>query len=324
MRKSYSGAAASTTLTGGMLVGDTSAAVAATTNWPNAAVGPFVVVIDRGLSTEEKILVSAYTPTGFTVAASGRGYDGTTTVGHSNGATVNHCIDAVTINEANLFVNDVGSVTPSTSAVGDTAVDGTSTVAAAGDHKHAREPFATVTTNSAPGDVKNDGVSLSPARADHVHGRESLLTTWTAYVPVWTASATNPTIGNGTMNGRYLQIGKVCFIQIELAPGSTTSGGQGVHSFSLPFTSGANEQEVVAKLYQGQIGLSYAGIGLIPANGTLVKPYFLKSGVTNNVSQLQNSTVANGIADACPYTDGSHYPIAATGNLVINGHFETT
>src|SRR5438477_553743 len=36
------------------------------------------------------------------------------------------------------------------------------------------------------------------------------------YTPTWTAVTTNPVIGNGTLTGRFLQIGDVVFVAIWL------------------------------------------------------------------------------------------------------------
>ena len=55
---------------------------------------------------------------------------------------------------------------------------------------------------------------------------------WTAYTPTWTAATTNPSIGNGTLAGRYTQIGKTCVLVIGLTAGSTTTYGSGNWSFS--------------------------------------------------------------------------------------------
>jgi microcystin-dependent protein len=174
MRKSFSGNAVPTTLTAPALASDTSLTVGATTNFPNTTVGPFVVCLNRGYPSEEKVLISGFTSTVLTVASGGRGYDGTTAIGHAAGETVTHSIDANTIDFLDGFAASNGTVTPHASAIGDTASDGTSSAPAAADHKHARESFATgATTNSAPGDTAGDGSSASPARADHKHGREA-------------------------------------------------------------------------------------------------------------------------------------------------------
>ena len=57
---------------------------------------------------------------------------------------------------------------------------------------------------------------------------------WTAYTPVWTASTTNPTLGNGTLNGRFMQAGQLVTGNIDLVFGSTTTLGTGNYSWTLP------------------------------------------------------------------------------------------
>lgn len=60
---------------------------------------------------------------------------------------------------------------------------------------------------------------------------------WVAYTPSWTASTTNPTLGNGTILGRYQKIGRQVTVHINLTTGSTSTYGSGNYNFSLPFTS---------------------------------------------------------------------------------------
>jgi len=57
---------------------------------------------------------------------------------------------------------------------------------------------------------------------------------WTTYVPTWTGSTTNPTIGNGTINGAFAKIGKLGLFEIAIAVGSTTTVGSGTYGFGLP------------------------------------------------------------------------------------------
>lgn len=57
---------------------------------------------------------------------------------------------------------------------------------------------------------------------------------WTAYNPTWTASTTNPTLGNGTLVGAYMQAGKLIHFRLRLTIGSTTNVGSGAYSFGLP------------------------------------------------------------------------------------------
>lgn len=60
--------------------------------------------------------------------------------------------------------------TPTTQAVGDTAVVGTAVSPARADHKHAMPSFGNVTSQTSFGGSSGNGSSSSIARADHTHG----------------------------------------------------------------------------------------------------------------------------------------------------------
>ena len=62
------------------------------------------------------------------------------------------------------------------------------------------------------------------------------------YTPTWNAATTNPTLGNGTLVGRYVQIGKTVHCTISLTFGSSTSIGSGAYTFSLPVPASASQQ----------------------------------------------------------------------------------
>lgn len=57
---------------------------------------------------------------------------------------------------------------------------------------------------------------------------------WTAYTPVWSATTTAPTLGNGTKSGAYKQIGKTVYFRININCGTTTNFGVGILQFGLP------------------------------------------------------------------------------------------
>lgn len=51
---------------------------------------------------------------------------------------------------------------------------------------------------------------------------------WSSFSPNWTTSSgTAPAIGDGTLTGRYHQVGKTVFFNIVLSAGSTTTFGSG-------------------------------------------------------------------------------------------------
>ena len=104
--KDYAGGAEATTLASGFTIGATTMTVADGSSYPTGTTGPFVVVVDRGLATEEKFLIDTTSGTnGVTFNIQQAGYDGTTASNHSTGATVEHCIDAYSIEQANRYVN---------------------------------------------------------------------------------------------------------------------------------------------------------------------------------------------------------------------------
>ena len=103
-RRSYAGAAPACTLTSSITSGDTTASLTGTvTAWPATAGGPFHMVIDPGLSTEEKVLVASRS-TG-SLSSITRGVDGTTAVSHSAGATCYPVFTATDANDANEFTS---------------------------------------------------------------------------------------------------------------------------------------------------------------------------------------------------------------------------
>lgn len=107
-RRSYKGAATSTTTTSAIASsGTTSFTISAYTGWPYGT-DPFYVVVEPGTANEEKILVTRSGSTDTTVSvystpsvAANRGVDGTSAAAHSSGATIYPVFTAVDADEAN-------------------------------------------------------------------------------------------------------------------------------------------------------------------------------------------------------------------------------
>lgn len=64
---------------------------------------------------------------------------------------------------------------------------------------------------------------------------------WNSYTPTWGLGITS--IGNGTLDGRYIQVGKLVMFRVHLVGGSTTSwgssGGSDPFEFGLPVAAAA-------------------------------------------------------------------------------------
>ncbi|MFD5975573.1 hypothetical protein [Streptomyces bacillaris] len=68
----------------------------------------------------------------------------------------------------------------------------------------------------------------------------SMFAAWTAYTPTWASSGTQPSLGNGTLAGRYMKIGRTVEVYIALTWGSTTTPGTAGYTLSLPFQAAAS------------------------------------------------------------------------------------
>jgi hypothetical protein len=104
-RITHSGIAPPTSLTSSISATDTTFQVSSGTGYPTGAAGPFVLDIDAGTSSEEKILCSSLSGTTVTVAAGGRGWDGTTATAHAvNPNGVTHVCSSAELDDANAHI----------------------------------------------------------------------------------------------------------------------------------------------------------------------------------------------------------------------------
>lgn len=92
---------------------------------------------------------------------------------------------------------------------------------------------------------------------------------WNTYSPSWTATTTNPSIGNGTISGRYVELGQLVIFSITLTAGSTTSFGSGTWALTLPATT-----VELPRVFQGiaddiSAGL-YPILGVVQSSGTTI------------------------------------------------------
>lgn len=136
----------------------------------------------------------------------------------------------------------------------------------------------------------------------------SMLAAWTSYTPTWTAATTNPVLGNGTLVGRYMKIGRTVQYHINLIPGSTTTFGSGGYSFDMPATS-ANAGASYVGTAQILAGSRWAGQNVISPNATTTSPFFSTNSTTTTLSQMSPTVPVN--------------PLASGHQLRITGTYET-
>jgi hypothetical protein len=82
---------------------------------------------------------------------------------------------------------------------------------------------------------------------------------WTTYVPVLTATNTNPNLGNGNISGYYTKIGRTVHVQGSLSFGSSgVSTGDGQYYISLPIAGAAGYNAIgTCWLYDSSAGAGY-------------------------------------------------------------------
>lgn len=77
------------------------------------------------------------------------------------------------------------------------------------------------------------------------------------YTPVWGSTGTAPAIGNGTLVGKYITIGKLTHAWISQVNGSSTTYGTGTYSWTLPTV--AHNANNVPEMQASWIGAPTAG-----------------------------------------------------------------
>ena len=103
LRREFSGAVLRTSLSANISNSASSITVVDGSTYPNGN-NPFVIVIDRGISSEEKVLISSRASNVLTVEE--RGYDGTTASAHTSGSFIDHVLDAAVIQDMNTTTYD--------------------------------------------------------------------------------------------------------------------------------------------------------------------------------------------------------------------------
>ena len=120
---------------------------------------------------------------------------------------------------------------------------------------------------------------------------------WEDYTPTWAADGSDPTIGNGTLAGRYIHAGDLVHYYGYLQYGSTSTSGSGAMSLSLPVTAAS---------WWGISGSVMYWLG-----GTTLLQGVAYSGVTSKFYALLEQTASHG-----SYFMQSGTPSFATGSIV--------
>lgn len=123
-----------------------------------------------------------------------------------------------------------------------------------------------------------------------------------SYTPTWTATGSNPAIGNGTITGKYISLGGKCVVfGVRIVMGSTTTFGTGNYVVTLPLTADTN----------------YAGAMLVLAADTSAVTNY--NGRAFALSTTTMSLITTDAAAAAPYTPTVPFTFANTDVIGIFG-----
>lgn len=105
LRREFSGSVVATTLSANVSNVATTVSLTDGSTFPTGSSGnPFVIVVSRGTVNEEKILISSRSTNTLNVLE--RGYDGTSAKTHTAPSSVDHVLDALTIQDMNTTTYD--------------------------------------------------------------------------------------------------------------------------------------------------------------------------------------------------------------------------
>ncbi len=116
---------------------------------------------------------------------------------------------------------------------------------------------------------------------------------WVSYTPSWTASGTNPTLGNGTLIGKYRKIGKTVDFRIYILGGSTTDGGSGDYTLSLPAEAVADGSDQIVPAWAQNGAGNWTGFASFGSSETAFTATLVGDGDATPVG-FSNIHVGNG------------------------------
>ena len=136
---------------------------------------------------------------------------------------------------------------------------------------------------------------------------------WTTYTPVLYGTTTNPTIGNGSITGRYMNVGATIFGEIRILAGTTGfNRGLGSYSVSLPSAGVVENYQPV-----GQVVMRDEGPG-ITYFGTAI----FNNNVTDRVELFIHSQVAS-FDEGFAVTESTPFLFSANDKILIQFTYES-
>lgn len=122
-------------------------------------------------------------------------------------------------------------------------------------------------------EIKAGAVDTSEIKDGAVTAAKVNAEVWTAYTPTWTAPSGSPAIGNGTITGAYIQLGKVVHFRLLITAGSTTTFGTGGFRYGLPVQAKVSTSRSLlfpAMAFDNSASQYYPGLAFMAGTATEV------------------------------------------------------
>jgi hypothetical protein len=137
------------------------------------------------------------------------------------------------------------------------------------------------TTITTAGDTLTDGATISDRGICYMEPAPGH-PQWFYYTPEWTASGA-PSIGDGSLTGKFCILGRTVKVAAMLTVGTTTNTGSGQWFFSLPVTPGSNFTMFVGSWRANDAGVANYGGSVLTASSS-------RMSLVNNGSTYVQST----------------------------------
>lgn len=147
--------------------------------------------------------------------------------------------------------------------------------------------------------------NLQAAPGDHTHDGSTSKGP-IEFTPVWRSSATQPVLNNGVSYGRYVLLGRMVHLYVQITMGSTTTFGTGAYSIDLPVAAEAGKMWFVQ-------GAAYdASLG----NWEPITAWWDGSGTTLDLQTLTTvGSVMTFVTETSPFT------WAVNDRIILNGAY---
>ena len=146
--------------------------------------------------------------------------------------------------------------------------------------------------------LSGDGSGGNPLKVD---------STTSTYVPVWTGSTSNPSIGSGSIDGRYTVWGDWVDVSIQIVLAADTGKGSGLYGVTLPVPALDGRAQILSLLVTYPNGTIRTGVALTNGGSSLVRLYVTYPQTANGSTAASSSILSS---------------LTSGGRIIITGRYE--